>query len=391
MAHKHNFTKKFIESLEPAKAGKRDYYKDSKTNGLEIMVTDKGNKSFKVTRKKDGRVIRVTLGKYPDLSIENARQKAHEVNSQISQGINPNDAKNELRQETTFGSLFDEYMEKYSKKYKRSWKYDEREVNKFLPHWLKRQISTITNQEIRTLHEKVRSENGLYQANRILERIRAIYNKAIEWGYKNENPTNGIKKFKEQSRDRFIQTDELPRLFEALAQEENAVVRDYIYFSLYTGARKTNILMAKWEQINFSILEWRIPKTKNGDPQTIPLIESAIELLKERKKENEKLGLEDFQKQWVFPSFSSKTGHLADPKRAWKRILEKAQIQDLRIHDIRRTLGSYQAITGASLPVIGKSLGHKSSQATQIYSRLNNDPVRQSMEKAIGLMGSYKK
>ena len=113
--------------------------------------------------------------------------------------------------------------------------------------------------------------------------------------------------------------------------------------------------------------------------------------MKERKKENEKLGLEDFQKQWVFPSFSSKTGHLADPKRAWKRILEKAQIQDLRIHDIRRTLGSYQAITGASLPVIGKSLGHKSSQATQIYSRLNNDPVRQSMEKAIGLMGSYKK
>ena len=75
-------------------------------------------------------------------------------------------------------------MEKYSKKYKRSWKYDEREVNKFLPHWFKRQISTITNQEIRTLHEKVRSENGLYQANRILERIRAIYNKAIEWGYK---------------------------------------------------------------------------------------------------------------------------------------------------------------------------------------------------------------
>lgn len=391
VANKHNFTKSFISSIPSAKQGKRDYYRDTKVSGLEIMVTDKGSKSFKVTKKKDGRIIRVTLGKYPDLSIENARKKAHEVNAQIAEGINPNDAKNELRKETTFGSLFSEYMEKYSKKHKRSWKYDEREVNKFLPHWFTRKISTITNQEVRNLHEKVRSENGLYQANRILERIRAIYNKAIEWGYKNENPTNGIKKFKEQSRDRFIQTDELPRFFEALAQEENAVVRDYIYFSLYTGARKSNILTAKWEQINFDILEWRIPKTKNGDPQTIPLIESAIELLKERKKENGKLDLEDFQEQWIFPSFSSKIGHLADPKRAWKRILDKAQIQDLRIHDIRRTLGSYQAITGASLPVIGKSLGHKSSQATQIYSRLNNDPVRQSMEKAIGLMGSYKK
>ena len=281
-------------------------------------------------------------------------------------------------------------MERYSKKHKRSWKYDEREVNKFLPHWFKRKISTITNQEIRLLHEKVGNENGIYQANRLLERIRAIYNKAIEWGYKIENPTNNIKKFKEQSRDRFIQTDELPRFFAALEQEENKIIKDYILLSLYTGARKGNVLAAKWEQINFTIFEWRIPKTKNGDPQTIPLIEKAIELLKIRKAENEKLDLKDFQKEWVFPSLTSKSGHLADPKRAWKRILDKANIKDLRIHDIRRTLGSYQAITGASLPVIGKSLGHKSSQATQIYSRLNNDPVRQSMNKALDLINTYK-
>jgi integrase len=390
MASKYNFTKSFISSLPPAKQGKRDYYKDNKVAGLEIMVTEKGSKSFKITRKKNGRIIRVTLGKYPDLSIENARKKAHEVNAQIAEGINPNDLKNELKQEISFGDLFNEYMERYSKKHKRSWKYDEREVNKFLPHWFKRKISTITNQEIRLLHEKVGNENGIYQANRLLERIRAIYNKAIEWGYKIENPTNNIKKFKEQSRDRFIQTDELPRFFAALEQEENKIIKDYILLSLYTGARKGNVLAAKWEQINFTIFEWRIPKTKNGDPQTIPLIEKAIELLKIRKAENEKLDLKDFQKEWVFPSLTSKSGHLADPKRAWKRILDKANIKDLRIHDIRRTLGSYQAITGASLPVIGKSLGHKSSQATQIYSRLNNDPVRQSMNKALDLINTYK-
>lgn len=390
MAGKHNFTKSFISSLPPAGQGKRDYYKDNKVAGLEIMVTEKGSKSFKVTRKKNGRIIRVTLGRYPDLSIENARKKAHEVNAQIAEGINPNDLKNELKQEISFGDLFNEYMERYSKKHKRSWKYDEREVNKFLPHWFKRKISTITNQEIRLLHEKIGNENGIYQANRLLERIRAIYNKAIEWGYKIENPTNNIKKFKEQSRDRFIQTDELPRFFEALEQEENKIIKDYILLSLYTGARKGNVLAAKWEQINFTIFEWRIPKTKNGDPQTIPLIEQAIELLQNRKSENEKLDLEDFQKQWVFPSLTSKSGHLADPKRAWKRILDKANIKDLRIHDIRRTIGSYQAITGASLPVIGKSLGHKSSQATQIYSRLNNDPVRQSMNKALDLINTYK-
>jgi integrase len=121
----------------------------------------------------------------------------------------------------------------------------------------------------------------------------------------------------------------------------------------------------------------------------LPLIKEAVEILKNRKKENAKMNLETLQAEHVFPSIVSKSGHLTDPKKAWYRILKEAQVDNLRLHDIRRTLGSYQAITGASLPIIGKSLGHKSSQATQIYSRMNLDPVRQSIEKAIGLIGSY--
>jgi integrase len=387
---KHNFTKNFIDSLKPAKDGKRDYYRDSKVNALEIMITDKGTKSFKITRKKDGKIIRVTLGRYPDLSIENARQKAFEINAQISSGINPNEEKGKLGQETTFGNLFKEFMERYSKKEKTTWRYDEREINRFCEGWFKRRISTITNQEIRLFHEKIRDKNGLYQANRMLERVRAIFNKAIEWGYKGENPTGGIKKFKESSRDRFIQPDELPKFFEALEAEENAIARDYIYISLYTGARRANVLAMQWEEVNFTIKEWRIPKTKNGDSLTLPLIKDAIDILQNRKKLNKNLELSVLQQKYVFPSINSKSGHLEEPKKAWWRILKKAGIENLRLHDIRRTLGSYQAITGASLPVIGKSLGHKSSQATQIYSRMNLDPVRTSMEKAIGLIGEYK-
>ena len=80
--------------------------------------------------------------------------------------------------------------------------------------------------------------------------------------------------------------------------------------------------------------------------------------------------------------------HFEEPKKPWARILERARITDLRIHDIRRTLGSWQALTGASLPIIGKSLGHKSTEVTQIYARLSNDPVRDSMTKAVTeLMG----
>jgi integrase len=97
-------------------------------------------------------------------------------------------------------------------------------------------------------------------------------------------------------------------------------------------------------------------------------------LLRQRQKQ--------LKSGFVFPSNLSKAGHIQDPKKAWKRLLAKAELSNLRIHDIRRTLGSYQAITGASLQIIGKSLGHKSSKATEIYSRLLLDPVRFSMDKA---------
>jgi integrase len=353
------------------------------------MVTDKGSKSFKVTKKKDGRIIRVTLGKYPDLSIENARKKAHEVSAQIAAGINPNEEKSKINQEITFGNLFKEFIERYAKQQKITWKDDERDINRLCSHWFKRRISTITNQDIRLFHEKLGAD-APYMANRMLARIKVMYNKAIEWGYGGNNPADKIKKFKEESRDRFIQPDELPRFFKSLQQEENTIARDYIYLSLYTGARQSDVLSMRWDQIDFSSEQWRIPKTKNGDPQTIPLMKESLEIVKNRKKENQKLDLSDLQKQWVLPSFKSEVGHLTEPKKAWSRILERAKIDNLRLHDIRRTLGSYQAISGASNNIVGKTLGHKSQAATAIYARLNLDPVKKSMEDAISLIGKYK-
>lgn len=310
------------------------------------------------------------------MTIDQARRAAVDNRSVINSGINPNEEKNKVREEATFKDFFDHFMERYSKKHKKSWQYDEREVNKFLSHWFKRKAFSISRQEIQLLHENIREENGLYQANRLLERIRAIYNKNIEWGWSGINPSLGIKKFKEQSRDRFIQPDELPRFFEALNEELNYTIRDYIWISLLTGARKSNVLAMRWQDVNFARKEWRIPDTKNGEALTVHLSDQAIEILESR----EKLG------EFVFSSELSSKGYLQDPKKAWARILKKAGIENLRIHDLRRTLGSWQVATGASLPVIGKSLGHKSSKATEVYARLNLDPVRESVNKATEAM-----
>ena len=374
-----NFTKTIIDNLMPDPQRKRYSIYDVTVPRLAVIVTEKGTKSFVVVKRTATEPIKVTIGHYPDISIQQARTQAISILKEIAEGKNPNEKKRKFRQEMTLEELFNMFMERYSKRTKKSWKYDEREIPKHLGCWFNRKISTITKPQVQKLHEKISIENGIYQANRTLERLKSMYNRAIDWGWDGINPCNGIKKNKEIKRDRFLRPDELPRFFAALQNETNEVARNYLWMLLLTGARKTNVLAMRWDEIDFKLQIWRIPDTKNGEPVNIPLTSLALQLLASIKHKSE----------WVFPSATSLTGHLQDPKKAWKRILSQAGIENLRIHDIRRTLGSYQAITGASLHIIGKSLGHKSSISTQIYARLTNDPVRASMETATKKMLEY--
>ena len=228
------------------------------------------------------------------------------------------------------------------------------------------------------MHQHVSSEHGAYAANRVLALLSILYSKAMEFGlWDKMNPTQGIKKFKEYSRERFLQADELPRFFQSLAAESNKDIRDYVLLSLLTGARRNNVLAMRWEQINFDRQEWQIPLTKNGTPQLIPLSEESLVILQNRHKTK--------QSDFVFPG-TGQSGHLMEPKKGWSRILARANIHDLRIHDLRRTLGSWQAKTGASAVIIGKSLHHKSPSATAIYARLDTDPVRDSVKRATDAM-----
>lgn len=373
-----NFTMKAIDALSLPGPGKRLYVYDTKVRGLELMVTEQGSKSFKVYRKFNTKPLRITLGRYPEMTIEMARKDAQNRLAELNAGKNPNEEKKKLRKETTLGDFFPLFMERYSKQHKKTWKYDERDIPRFLGHWFKRKLSAISKQEVQALHEEIRLENGLYQANRLLARIHILYNKALEWGWEGVNPAQGVKKFKEKSRARFLHPDELPRFFEALEAEQNDTIRDYISISLFTGVRKSNVLAMRWEDIHFERREWHVPETKNGEPLRIHLIDSVLEVLKKRA---ELYG----QGEWVFEG-TGITGHLMEPKAGWKRILERACIKDLRLHDLRRTLGSWQAATGANSYMIGHTLGHKSSQSTAIYARLNLDPVRDSVEKATQAM-----
>lgn len=379
MQNKINFTKANIDALPIPEPGKRDTYHDTKTTGLQLRITSTGVKTFSVYRRiKGGDPERITLGRYPDMTIEQARREAVRIAADISDGKNPAEIKRGKKAELTFSDLFAEYLERHSKPSKRTWREDESKYKTYLEKPLgRKKLSAIDRRDIALIHSSITKVGHDITANRVLALTSSIFGWGISAGLWELNPAIGVKRNKENTRDRFIQGDELPRFFEAVAKEENEAIRDYVLMSLLTGARRANVLSMRWQDIKFERAEWRIEETKNGTPQTVTLSQEAIEILQARKPSNQAI--------FVFPG-SGKSGHLEEPKKGWKRILERAGIQNLRIHDLRRTLGSWQAKTGASLAIIGKSLNRKNQNTTAIYARLDLDPVRDSVNKATSAM-----
>ena len=180
------------------------------------------------------------------------------------------------------------------------------------------------------------------------------------------------------SRDRFLRGDEIPRFFSAL-ESESEQNRDYFLLALLTGGRKSNVLSMRWQDIDFNLEHWRVPreKSKNGQPMLIPLTNPAIEILVRRQNV--------IHSEFIFPG-QGVTGHMTSPKASWKRVLKKANLENVRPHDLRRTLGSWMVNTGASIAIVGGALGHKDSASTKVYARFAIDPIKGAMEIASNAM-----
>ncbi|WP_310600046.1 tyrosine-type recombinase/integrase [Desulfobulbus sp.] len=372
-----NFTKTALELVQTPAGTTRFYLHDERESGLVLQITPAGRKTFQLYKKHMGKPIRVTIGTFPELTVEQARKKAREIKVDLINGENPNDKLRQQRQEMTFAGLFEIYMERHAKIKKRTWREDQRYFDRHLVALGRKRLSTVTRQDIAAIHSRIGKVRQVH-ANRVLALISSVFGRAIEFGlWEGLNPCLGVKMFSEQSRDRFLSADELARFFQALEQEPNGTARDFFLVALLTGARRANVLSMRWSDIDLKTETWRIPETKNGTPQNVPLVGPVLDILRDRWKNTSSF--------FVFPG-RGKTGHLLNPFKAWARICQAAGIKGARIHDLRRTMGSWQAKTGASLPIIGKSLNHLSPSTTSIYARLDLDPVRSAMEKAATAM-----
>jgi len=431
MAQKMDFTIRAIEALPPS-AKDRDDYMDTRAPGLYLRVTKRGVKTFSCLgrAKGAGKPERVTLGRFPAIKPEQARTRAFEIAGQQAGGVSPATAARERRGEITLDELRDEYLKQLKAKTRGTEHFRTHYDLYIRPHFGSSRLSDITARKVGKWHqtlpneilrrrqqaaegrearkEQLRQEIAARQAerrhgplpkpkaptvdafrevtgyatsNRALFTLRALFNwaaKPVRAYFTQVNPASGHTPFPEKSRERFLQAHELPSFFKALAEEPNIIARDCILIKLLSGARSENAQAMRWSELDFERAEWNIPKTKNGESQTIPLVPEAIALLLERKRGATSL--------FVFPSSTSKTGHIVNTQKAWARILKRAGLTDVRQHDLRRTLGSWQARTGASLVLIGKSLNHKDQASTAIYARLDMDPVRESVTRATSAM-----
>lgn len=372
---KVTFTKRSILALKPPVVGKLYVYDLGQAN-LALCVTANDVRTFYRTgRGVDGKAERIKIGRFPDTSIENARKRAREMSGDIAKGVNPKQKRDKAG---TIEALFKHWLA-HAKLRKKSWQADQDNFDLHFGPLADRRFASLSSADVAKWHTAIGTKRGTYIANRCRALLSAMYGSAHLLGYTGPNPCLHVDRFQEHSRERFLLPDEMTPFFAALKAEPPAW-RDFWLLCLFTGARRGNVAMMAWKDLDLGQGIWYVAgvKLKNGLPLAIVLPGPAAALLQARAKERN-------GSAYVFPS-GSDAGYIKDPRKSWARVCKAAGVENLRPHDLRRSLGSWQALAGSSLQIIGQSLGHRDVKSTAVYARLLMDPVRTSVNGAVQAM-----
>jgi integrase len=379
-SRRESFTDRRLEAWqEPGR------YFDTKTDGLGLRIERTGSKIFFWWRSAENTTIWKTLGPWPTLRLESAREEAEKNNVMLSEWKKtggPNPFKTSQRSDVpTFKELVDAYVENQIRPNALNPARAEYEVRqmtaKYFSAWLDLPVDKITVEHV--LEAKRACGKYRYAQRAVVGLARTLFNwcagsrdgKVNLW--KVENPAADVSVPKKEKRKRFLQPDELIRFNEELEKEKHKDLRDVLTLLLATGARKSNVYEMCWSDVSFERGNWHIPRSKSGESYEVKLMPAAVRVLERRRREIPE------SEVYVFPAASS-SGHITDVKKRWVEFRKRCKFPDIRLHDIRRTTGSYLAISGVSLQQIGAVLGHKSLGSTEIYSQLHNEAVTKALE-----------
>jgi len=365
-------TKKVIDAITLPESGQALHW-DDEIPGFALKVSATGLKSFVLDYRVGGKRFQKVIGRYGEITPTEARQKALEWKSKVGKGIDP--AK-KREAGITFKRMCDIYWKRYGVR-KKSGRDDIYRIKKHLkPNFGELPLTKITRELVADFHHDLGSTRP-YEANRNKELIGRIFELAKSWGFYPEdapNPVRRIEKFPEVKRERFVSAEEMPRLVAAIDREDTPYIKAIIWMYLLLGVRKSELLRLKWSDVDMGNLTVTIqePKGKAGTKShVLPLPKAVAAILRDLPK---LVG-----NPYLFPGHV-KGKHLVVIDRPWRRIRERAKLDDVRIHDLRRTLGSWMAQSGVPINIIGKILNHSQLQTTQIYARLSTEPLREVLD-----------
>lgn len=358
-------TKRTVDSAAP---NGRDYFVwDSEIPGFGLRVFASGRRSYVIQYKIDGRTRRMSLGAHGVLTPESARQKAKRLLVQVIDGQDPADTRKTERQGITVSDLCERYYKEHVLIHNKpnTAKECRRLINaRIIPALGAIKITKLSRQDVIKLHQSMQGTPR--QANLMLSVLSKALNLAEFWELReeNSNPCRHIKKYPERARERFLSEHELSKLGTELSKSLEAGLehKDVAYalrLLALSGCRLGEVASLKWDYVDLEHGLLLLPDAKTG-ARAHPIGDSAIALLSDITRKADS--------PWVFHAArTNKNLSTSTIEAAWRRIRDRIDIPDIRIHDLRHTVGTYSGQTGANAFLIRDKLGHSTLAMTSRY------------------------
>ena len=363
-----------VAKLRPPAAGRIEVW-DASLPAFGLRVTDRGTKSFVLMYRIDGRLRRLTLGRYPAVGLVAAREAAREALRQVDLGRDPADAPPAVgqRRAETLTAVVDQFIERHARK-TRSWREVKRVFDAdLLPQLGRRPIDAITRRDIIEALDRVVDRGSPYMANRLLAHTRKLFNWCLERGIVETSPVANLKApGRETARDRTLSAGELAavwRSWERLGWPFGPLFQ----LLLLTAQRENEVAAMRWCDVDLERALWTLPRqaTKADRLHEVPLSRPALALLASLPRVGEA--------GYVFPSRNRGDRPVSGFSKAKARCDRLSGVAGWRLHDLRRTAASGMARQGVAPHVIEKVLNHSTgaiSGVAAVYNRHGYEPEK---------------
>jgi integrase len=363
-------TKRFVESIPPD-SEKVLLFWDDEIRGFGVVVRPGGRQTYCVQYRNKQRILRrLKLGVHGQITAEEARALAKQHLGSVSHGEDPLAQKKALKHLPSIKELSADYIERYGKnKRPRSLKEDQLLLQgHIVPKLGDKKVVHLSRRDVESFHAGLKETP--YQANRVLALLSKMMSLAVAWGWRADHPVKGVPRFPEEKRDRWLDKEELSRLWSVLDSYTAQPSAFFFKLLLLTGARKSELLQASWDHFDLEKGVWTKPSslTKQKKREYLPLSEGALAVLQQLKALNP-------DSPYLFPGVKQDRP-MQNVQTFWRIALKKAGLADVRIHDLRHTHASHLVSSGLSLSIVGKLLGHTQAATTQRYAHLADESLR---------------